>query len=137
VKLGRIFTFTEYLNATLDPSVEEVESAMERGRVDITLGRAFAGSSRSSRLTSGPLAGLRNPLWRGGASDVLFENFWNYHARKMLPFFFHANIAQPTWFQPLYLVPQENARYDRPPIGGVYSRRGLSLAVESALAETP
>jgi hypothetical protein len=134
VRLAPMLTLTEYLAASVDAQVEQVEASIERAEGGYALGAAMRRVIRQFNIDIGP-AGAE---WATAFTPAnLLNDFWTNHARKYRTFFFHGNIADATVFQPMYLVVQDGARLDRQIIGGRYTRRGFVLPVESAIAETP
>lgn len=131
IYLGQILTLTENLAATVDPSYETVEAAAERGETGFLLGAVLRTVRREFDLHLDD-AGLE---WSDMATANGLNDFWKNHCRKMRPFFFHPNIAAPTFFDPTFMVRKPDAGINRPLIGGRYSRRGLVIPLMSAIAE--
>lgn len=129
--LGVMLTLTENMTASVDPNVEEIASSIERGETGHALGAVTRGIDRAFTLDIGP-GGME---WTDLSVANGLNDFWKNHARKLRPFFFHPNIAAPTIFDAYYMMVPDPARFDRPLVGGRYSRRSIALPFRSALAE--
>jgi hypothetical protein len=129
--LGVMLTLTENMTASVDPNVEEVSSDIERGATGHVLGAITRTIERPITLDVGP-GGME---WTDLSVANGLNDFWKNHARKLRPFFFHPNIAAPTIFDATYRIVPNPARFDRPLVGGRYSRRSFSIPMVSAIAE--
>ena len=131
IYVGQILTLTENLGAIVDPNRVSVESSIERGETGHTLGAALRCKLREFDLDLGD-AGME---WADLAVANGLNDFYDLHAGKMRPFFFHPNIAAPTIFQPTFMILKDNSEYSRDLVGGRYSRRKPVLRMRSAIAE--
>lgn len=131
IYLGQILTLTEFLAAGIDPSYETTEDAVERGETGHLLGSIQRCKRREFSLDLGE-AGME---WSDMATANGINDFYKNHAGKMRPFFFHTNIAAPTFFDPLLMVKKPGAGFNRDVVGGRYARRRLVLPMVSAIAE--
>lgn len=131
IYLGQILTLTEMLSAAVDPSYETIEAAAERGETGFLLGSILRTVQREFDLDLGD-AGME---WSDMATANGINDFWKNHCRKMRPFFFHPNIAAPTFFDPTFMVRKPEAGINRQLVGQRYSRRRLVIPLMSAIAE--